>query len=618
MAATAYNKSIRQALNKQGIDNSQIGYKNGYVTVNGNNFMKADKNYNGAAFTNQQNFTNAWNAYSRASQPKVPTATPTTTTPRVPTAPAGSVPIRSGLQSAGYNPSSIGYNKTNNTVTLNNQPFMVPSANVQGTTYGNQQTFNNALSNYRIGDLTNRIVNNTNLPTNQYTSQIDDTIRQLMDFAKNQQQIDPYSTHQYASYKAQADRRANEGIRSAQEAMGSSGFGRSLALGERAQDVQNQETAYLETQVIPQIIAAEQARQQQQYDNLFSVLNPLMSQQGYADTRAQNELQNVYNALGAVQQEQQRGYDNARADAALTGNYMTPEAQQAINALLGLKQQAETKGITKDQRTALSKQADVIRNELSMMGIDASQFGANVNYNTASKVNPGRTLQGQQLDLQKKQSNMDAAGMVSNQTGRVIRPQDDWMGLYRQAQNPNTPLTMDAQQQAFNNKQLLEEFAYRKARDTIADTQWQAQFDENNRQFGLGYAMDQLRRQDDQAYRNAQIAMGQDDNARLWVQMEYEMANQPNGSSGGLTANQVLQSMRGLYTDPVYETDEAGIKTKTGSQITKDPTKREQMFLNVVDSGLSDKETNQILQSLGMTKSEIDGLMKKYGGSSGN
>lgn len=609
MANAAYNTSIRQALNKQGINNGQIGYKNGYVTVNGNNFMKADKNYNGAAFTNQQNFSNAWNSYSQASQPKA--TTPTYTAPKVPTAPAGSVAIRSGLQSAGYDPSSIGYNKSTNTVTLNNNPFMVPSANVQGTTYANQNAFNSALGNYRINDLTNQVANNTKLPENRYTPKIDDTIKQLMDFAKTQQQVDPYGTAQYAAYQAQSDRRANQGIRSAQEAMGSSGFGRSTALGERAQGIQNQETEYLETQVVPQIIAAEQAKQQQQYDNLFNVLNPLMSQQGYSDNRAQTELGNVYNALGALTSEQQRGYDNARADAALTGNYMTPEAQEAINVLLGLKQQAETKGISKEQRTALSKQADGVRNQLSMMGIDPTQFGSNVNYKTASTVNPGRTLQGQQLDMQKQAANWTAAQNVWDATGRLVTPQSDWSGLIRQSQDGNVPLTQAAQQQQFNNNLTNEQFAYQKARDGIGDVQWKAKFDEDVRQFGLSYGLQQLSEQNQAAYQQAQISMGQDDNARLWAQLDAEMSKSANSAPeyNGMTPNQVYDAVKNRFT----KTDKAGKE-----YVPNDAGTKQKIYEAVGQMGLPQGQDEQVMMMLGMSAADIKKYDKQYGVDSGN
>lgn len=214
---------------------------------------------------------------------------------------------------------------------------------------------------------------------------------------------------------------------------------------------------------------------------------------------------------------------------------------------------------------------------MQALGIDPSLYGSNVNYNSASKSNAGiRTLAGQQLDMARSD-------------------------------------------QAFSQNMTQEQFAYQKARDAISDKQWKMQFDEAVRQNGLSYGLNLLQEQNQQAYREASLALSQDDNARAWAQLDYSMMNPAStGSTGGLTANQVLQSMKSLYTEPVYAPDGAGGQEKIGNALTKDAAKREQMFLNVVDSGLSDAETNQILNSLGMTKTEIDGYMKKYGASSGN
>ncbi|MNP17684.1 hypothetical protein D3C76_1101220 [compost metagenome] len=179
------------------------------------------------------------------------------------------------------------------------------------------------------------------------------------------------------------------------------------------------------------------------------------------------------------------------------------------------------------------------------MGIDASKIGADVNYNTAS---------GSQLGIP----------------------------------------TMDSQQ-----------LAYQKARDAISDQQWRAQFDESVRQYGLNYGLNMLQENNQQAYRQAQLALAQDDNSRAWAQLDYQMS-QPASTGGGLSANQVLSSIQSLYADP-----------ETG-KLPTDSAQREQAFLSVVDMGLSDAETNQILGALGITKQEINSFTKKYGGSSGN
>lgn len=424
---------------------------------------------------------------------------------------------------------------------------------------------------------------------------------------------DPQSDPAYQAALQRARSNIDAGNAQAQAEMNRRGILNSTITSDRMGEISANEMGRVETDVLPSLMQAayqryadQLAQDQQQFANLGALANTYLSE----DQRA------FANRVA----EEQRSFDNRVTEAGLTGNYMPPEAQGIINNILDLKRQAEQKGLTAAERANLSARADGYRAQLASMGIDPSFYGANVNSRQASQANPAlRTLQGQQLDMSRQAANWGAAQSVWDATGRLVRPQSDWSGLLRQVQNGSAPLTMAAQQQAFANNMALEQFAYQKARDAIADQQWKSVFDQNVREFGLNYALQQLAQQNDQAYRQAQLALSQDDNARQWAMLDYEMSNPPtSGSSGGLTANQVLQSMQNLYTEPVFVTDEFGNQTRTGSQITKDPTKREQMFLNVVDSNLSDAETNQILQSLGFTKEEIKKLREKDWGSSGN
>lgn len=228
--------------------------------------------------------------------------------------------IRPALREAGYSDADIGWDQGRKVVTLKGQDFINKDqlTNVAGSTFTDRQTFDNALRQYNQGQQRNQlqdVVTNYQMPTNPYNQQLDSQIQYLMNYARqNQQPVNAYSTPQYDAYKAQSERRAQEGTRAAQEALGSAGFGRSTVLGERAQGIQNQENEYLETQVIPQIIAAEEARRQQQFSNMSSLLDPLMNQRNYADGRAQTERGNAFDALGMLLGEDQRAIDNRRAD----------------------------------------------------------------------------------------------------------------------------------------------------------------------------------------------------------------------------------------------------------------------------------------------------------------
>lgn len=709
MASTAYDVSVRKALNNKGIDNSRIGYNNGYTTIDGQNFLKADKLYNGTGFTNQTNFNTAFNSYSAASKPSITavagTVRPTVTAPRTsttnaattggtgftapkaPLTPAtapmpGSVQIRPALEASGINPNAIGYNNATRSVTVNGQPFTTPSQSINGTTYATPSQYQGALNNQRVGDFQNQLANYKQAE-NPYTGQLNDTIAYLMDFAKNQQVNDPYSTPEYAAYAAQSGRRAQQGVRAAQESFGGAGFGRSTALGERAQGIQNGETEYLETQVIPTILAAERERYQQQYGNVANLLNPLAGQQQFQAADEQNRLANIYNSLSYFTNENQRAQDNSRADASITGNYQTPEQAELYNTLLGLKQQAEAKGITKDQRSVLSAQADQVRSRLQSLGVDISALGSGSKSAAAAKASPFRTLAGQQVDLQGRQANLDAALNVANMTGRVVNPQSDWTGLFRQANSGKAPLTMAGQNQQFqqgmqnrqqnftedsfmkefnervrstgvqealawaaqnfqeysydrsqtetenqnaiSNDQWSQTMAYQQVRDQVGDSQWQAQFDEDTRRYGLDYALNQL-------VTNNQISQSQADSARSDAQLElqqdqfsYGMASDQDAKSQGQTADAYAPYIESVakYNETV---DKLGQPTGQKTLGNPDTVKR-----SILASGLNDYEQYRLMEMYGLwpsgepippkpkasTNTTLGNLAKKYE-SSGN
>lgn len=321
----------------------------------------------------------------------------------------------------------------------------------------------------------------------------------------------------------------------------------------------------------------------------------------------QDTIGNLGNLYGLQNQEY---FQNPLAEAQVTGNYLPTAARDAINKLDSLKQQAETKGITAEDRSALSKQADFIRSQLTGMGIDASQYGANVSRADMAKVNPGiRTLAGQQVDLGNKQANLAAAGMYMDASGRIITPQNDWTGLARQAANPNAPLTQSGQNQAFNQQQVgidnqfrADQFAYQQARDAVADSQWSAQFEQNATQFGLNYALQQLQQQDDSAYRNAMLAISNDENSRAWL----GLGNAKPAEYSGMTPGQVLSALQAQYTDP-----------NTG-KVPTDATTKDTIYQQIASYGLPIGQDDQVMLSMGLTQKEIQEFDKKYGNNSGN
>lgn len=377
------------------------------------------------------------------------------------------------------------------------------------------------------------------------SSELMEMMRQIATRESTPFNYNPNSDPAYQAALKRAQANIAEGNSAAQAEMNRRGILNSTITSDRMGEIASNEMGRVETDVLPSLM-------QQAYQQYLDQENMRNQQLSNLDSVAQMYIN-----------EDQRGIDNQFATADRTG-YMpaSEEARNLVNQLMSLKEQAESTGITAAERNKLSNQADGIRAMLSQMGVDASQYGSNVNYNTASQIAPTiRTLGGQQLDLSR-------------------------------------------QNQEFNQNFAQEQFAYQKARDAISDQQWQAIFDRDVQQFGLNYGLNVLQENNQQAYRQAQLALSQDDNTRAWAQLDYQMS-QPSssGSSGGLTTNQVVSIVKNQYVDD---------KGKIPSD------QKENAFLSVVDMGLDDKGTNQALLGIGLTQSEISSFLKKFGGTSGN
>jgi len=417
-----------------------------------------------------------------------------------------------------------------------------------------------------------------------------------------------YDAQSDPAYQAALQRaRANidAGNSQAQAEMNRRGILNSTITSDRMGEISSNEMGRVEYETMPQLMQAayqryadQLAQEQQQFQNLGALANTYFSE----DQRA------FSNRVS----EDQRAFDNRVTEAGLLGNYMPAGAQEIVNNILDLKRQAERKGLTAAERANLSARADGYRAQLSSMGIDPSFYGANVNSRQASQNNPAlRTLQGQQLDMQRQGANWDAARSVWDATGRLVNPQTDWTGLLRQVQNGNAPQTLAAQQQAFNNQFNLEQFAYQKARDAISDQQWRMKFDQDVNQFGLNYALQSLSEQNQQAYREAQIGLSQDDNARQWAQLDATLAANAGGDPkyNGMSANQVYDAIRSRFVK-VDDNDRQYIPSDAGT--------KKKIYESVGGMGLPQGQDEQVMMMLGLTAQDISKFDKEYGVASGN
>lgn len=111
-----------------------------------------------------------------------------------------------------------------------------------------------------------------------------------------------------------------------------------------------------------------------------------------------------------------------------------------------------------------------------------------------------------QSTLAGKQANLNAALAVSDLTGKVVAPSDNWGQLYDRANSSTTP-TYQASQDAIQNNQWNQQFNYQVSRDKIADKQWQQQFAEQARQYGSDYALRRLAQENNISMDNAQLEL---------------------------------------------------------------------------------------------------------------
>lgn len=340
----AYNQSVRTLMNNAGYDNSKIGYNNsnGYVTYNGQNFMKPQMNVNGTTFTDQASFDKAHQAYQN-SLPK-PQNTATTAAPKV--TPVATAP--------------------------NASPVTYPGVSA-GTQTAPSAPASNAVPNYN------------------------DIIAQVYNKISNPQPYDVYSSPEYAAAQSAANYAAHQAIGQGQEALGASGMARSSDLARFAQNAQNEQNQRLLTQVVPQLISQHNELQQQQLNNLSSLLSPIMQGQQF-DFNKQQDIAN------------------------LTGNFTSPDVQNLVNRILQDKQRYAS--ANPNDRNKLSADANSARSALAAMGYDPSLFGANETIQQA-QGNVGSlgvpTLEAQKFKYQQEQDALANAFKNADTTG-VIGP----------------------------------------------------------------------------------------------------------------------------------------------------------------------------------------------------
>lgn len=539
--ATNYNVGIRSALNKQGINNNRIGYNNGYVTVDGKNFLQAGANKGGTAYTSQSALNTALKSLTPASGQTMGTGVPIAVNAARPV----TVPSQSGKQ-------------TVQSPNISAPPTYTPPVNQT------QQT---------LQQLSQQLAKN---------QQFQFKAPQAFSYNENDLASDP----QYQSQLRLAQRAVTRQQGDTNAALRAGGQGKSSYSETVANQIGADAMANIADTIVPQLVA-QRFNQYQDASN-----RDMQVQQGNYGIQ-QDAASGLASLYGLQNQEY---FENPLTEAQTTGVYQSTPVREAVNQLMSLKQQAEAKGVTKEQRTALSAQADQVSDFISSQGVDTSNLGANT---TSSKINTAnigiRTLQGQQFDQQAQTNRFNQAITVGEQSGRLIQPQMDASGLFRQAANPNTPLNMSGQNQAFNqayqqgrataaDQQFQQQFGYQQERDQVGDQQWaqqfeyqavraligdvqfQQQFDEDVRRYGIDSALNRQVQLGSLSFQDAQ-------NAREQGKYDAEMA-----SSGQVNVNEIASK----YLDPVIKVD-----PDTGLPVDQEAAKRQIASLAGADGNLA-------------------------------
>ncbi|MBB6694369.1 hypothetical protein H7B90_23515 [Cohnella xylanilytica] len=488
------------------------------------------------------------------------------------TSPGYDLSVRQALRGKGVSDSDIGYNKATGYVTVGGQNFLKPAKAYSGTSFTDQNSFNSAWNDYqkaKTQPMTTATPSYTPATTatptvlqynpyntnNPYDSQYSELLSSLLNQARNPTPVsvsDIYNSPQYAAQQAQAQRQAQQGIRAAQEAMGASGFGRSTALAERAQGIQNDANAYLETQVLPQLMSQAQNERQQQLQNQLTLLNQLQSAQGVYDNRYNN------------------AQDLALQKGQLTGSYLDPSVSSLIGQIL---QEKQNYGSAQDatSRQQANVNANALRSQLAALGVDPSLFGAN---QTLAQAQANMSRAGTQT-LAARNQQFDQDVTMAELTGRL--PDGTPTNAYQQQQLAN--LWTVAEQTGVIPNELADMYGIPRGTQTQAA-----------KQFALNYALDEQRTNASIANQEAQTALDyQRYNDSLW---------NPQGatSTSGLTPNQAYDAIRSQYlvTDP---------DTKK-SYITKNKDERKNMIAQIIALGMPDAQTDQLAAALGITSKE--------------
>lgn len=227
---------------------------------------------------------------------------------------------------------------------------------------------------------------------------------------------------------------------------------------------------------------------------------------------------------------------------------------------------------------ASQKQQDVA-NQMSMLSTiynlvnrqDTQDQNSNANLLNVINLLNGQNQQDFSNEQALKQANLNAAATVGNQLGRVLNPKDDWSLLYNQT---DAPLNIDAR-----NAQTQQD-------------QWDKSFNA------------------DQSYKNAQLALSAEDNARQNRYTDAQISNMYSDNTrqsrltdaqiANLKSKSATSSTNNFTIDDYKELINKQFFNQKDSDKNPIPVDKESMRKYIIMLNLDDNETDQLLKAYGL------------------
>ncbi|GKU76838.1 hypothetical protein [Paenibacillus sp. L3-i20] len=326
------------------------------------------------------------------------------------------------------------------------------------------------------------------------------------------------------------------------------GQGKSSYSESVANQIGAKEMGRVSTDVLPQLI-------NQAYQRHADNANRDMQIQQANYGAQQDQVTNLARLYGM---QDQQDFANPMAEAQLTGQYLSGEARQYIDAINGLKAQAEAKGTSREAMLGYKGQADAYRNALQGLGVDPSLFGSDVNRSTAMQ-NANRA--GVQTMAAKDQN--FGQDMATKQYDRGVLEND---------RNYNRGVLESDRTFGEDTRRYNQEFEYTQGRDKVADERWQTEFDriltQDGVQNALAWAQNSISQQNaNTSSGNLNLSRDEFDYRKEKDVLDRESSNNTSDSISGnkITAKQSADNYSLLYDDITSE----GVDKDTARNLLK-------------------------------------------------